>query len=98
VVTVRGSRADNSTTPAGFIRVDVSDTGPGVPDEYKARLFDRFVQMEGAHGRRRGTGLGLTYCRLTIEAHGGTIWIEDNPAGGAIFAFTLPVADVPPEA
>ncbi|MBN1963578.1 MAG: GAF domain-containing protein [Anaerolineae bacterium] len=78
---------------AGFVRVEVSDTGPGIPDEYKERLFDRFVQVEGTSGRRRGTGLGLTFCRLAVESHGGEIWVEDNAEGGAVFAFTLPVAE-----
>jgi signal transduction histidine kinase len=77
------------------ICVSVKDTGPGIPDEYKTRLFDRYVQVEGRSGRRRGTGLGLTFCRLTVEAHGGKIWIEDNPQGGSIFMFTLPIADIP---
>lgn len=76
----------------GFVRIDVADTGPGVPDEHKERLFDRFAQLDGPRGRRRGTGLGLTFCRMAVEAHGGRIWIEDNPHGGAVFAFTLPVA------
>ncbi len=80
----------------GFVRIEVSDTGPGIPDEYKERLFTRFVQMEGTRGRRRGTGLGLSFCRLAVDAHGGQIWIEDNPAGGAVFAFTLPVATARP--
>ncbi len=74
------------------IRVEVIDNGPGVPDEHKARIFDRFQQIDGSKAHRRGTGLGLTFCRLTLEAHGGKIWIEDNPEGGSIFAFTLPVA------
>jgi signal transduction histidine kinase len=78
----------------GFIRVEVRDTGPGIPDEYKERLFDRFTQVDGQHGRRRGTGLGLTFCRLAVEAHGGRIWVENNPQGGAIFAFTLPVIEL----
>jgi signal transduction histidine kinase len=72
------------------LRVEVSDTGPGVLDQHKERLFDRFTQVEQQHGSRRGTGLGLAFCKLAIEAHGGKIWIEDNPGGGAIFAFTLP--------
>jgi signal transduction histidine kinase len=75
----------------GFVRVDIADQGPGIPDEYKARLFDRFVQIKGRQGARRGSGLGLTFCKLVVEAHGGRIWIEDNPGGGSIFAFTLPV-------
>jgi PAS domain S-box-containing protein len=76
----------------GFVRIQVSDTGPGIPDQHKERLFDRFAQLDGQRGRRRGTGLGLTFCRLAVEAHGGQIWIEDQPQGGAIFTFTLPVA------
>jgi len=70
----------------------VEDTGPGVPDDHKTRLFDRFAQLDGQRGRRRGTGLGLAFCRLAVEAHGGQIWIEDSPQSGAVFAFTLPVA------
>ncbi len=73
------------------IRVDVADNGPGIPDEYKVRIFERFQQIDQAKAHRRGTGLGLTFCRLTIEAHGGQIWIEDNPDGGSVFAFTLPM-------
>ncbi|MBI5960598.1 MAG: GAF domain-containing protein, partial [Chloroflexi bacterium] len=80
--------------PMGFIRAEVRDTGPGIPDDQKERLFDRFAQIDGQRGRRRGTGLGLTFCRLAIEAHGGQIWIEDNAQGGAVFVFTLPVADI----
>ncbi|MBN1565516.1 MAG: GAF domain-containing protein [Anaerolineae bacterium] len=74
-----------------FVRIEVCDTGPGVPDQHKERLFDRFAQIDDQRGHRRGTGLGLTFCKLAVEAHGGQIWIEDNPQGGAIFAFTLPV-------
>lgn len=76
------------------LRVEVRDTGPGIPDEYKTRLFDRYQMMEGRRGRRRGTGLGLTFCKLTVEAHGGQIWIEDNQGGGSIFVFTLPLESV----
>lgn len=75
----------------GFIRLDVQDTGPGIPDDYKERLFDRYAQIDGQRGRRRGTGLGLTFCKMTVEAHGGRIWVEDNPNGGAIFSFIMPV-------
>lgn len=84
----------NAATP-GYIRVDVIDNGPGVPDEYKENLFEQFVQVKGRQKVRRGVGLGLAFCKLVAEAHGGKIWIEDNPTGGSIFAFTLPVAPVP---
>lgn len=73
------------------VRVEVVDNGPGIPDDSKERIFDRFQQIDHLKGNRRGTGLGLTFCQLTIEAHGGSIWIEDNPGGGSIFAFTLPL-------
>jgi signal transduction histidine kinase len=50
------------------------------------------VQVNNHGGRRRGTGIGLTFCRLAIEAHGGKIWVENGPEGGAAFTFTLPLA------
>ena len=70
----------------------VADTGPGIPDEYKKRLFDRFVQVEGRKTVRRGVGLGLTFCKLVTEAHEGHIWVEDNDPQGSIFKVTLPIA------
>jgi signal transduction histidine kinase len=75
-----------------FIRLEIVDSGPGIPDEYKKRLFDRFVQVEGRKTVRRGVGLGLTFCKLVTEAHGGDIWVSDNPDGGSIFKATLPIA------
>ncbi len=75
----------------GFVRMDVIDAGPGIPDVDKARLFDPFVQVGERRGRRRGVGLGLTFCRMAVEAHGGRIWVEDAPGGGSLFAFTLPL-------
>ncbi len=86
--------ASMTATPgaAGFIRVEIHDTGPGIPDNQKSRIFDRYVQIEGRRGARRGTGLGLTFCRMVVEAHGGAIWVEDNPGGGSVFVFTLPAS------
>ncbi len=92
-VMIRTHQPEKNSQGERFVRIDVSDSGPGVPDEEKQRLFDRYAQMKGRRGRRRGSGLGLTFCRLVVEAHGGRIWIEDNPGGGSIFAFTLPVAE-----
>ncbi len=72
-----------------WVRCTVLDTGPGIPEEYRETIFERFSQLGS---RRRGTGLGLTFCRLAVQAHGGQIWVEDNPAGkGSAFSFTLPV-------
>ncbi len=91
-VIVRAHEPGAEGAAPGFVRIDVVDSGPGVPDEYKMMLFDRYVQIRGRKGARRGTGLGLTFCRLVAETHGGRIWIDDNPTGGSIFSFTLPVA------
>jgi signal transduction histidine kinase len=74
------------------VRVEIIDSGPGVPDDYKTRIFDRFTQVHGQKSRRRGTGLGLAFCRLAVDTHGGRIWVEDAEGEkGSVFAFTLPV-------
>ncbi len=73
--------------------VRVSDTGPGIPLEYREKIFDRFTQVPGFRGRRRGSGIGLTFCKLAIEAHGGHIWVEPRPGEGSIFSLTLPRID-----
>jgi K+-sensing histidine kinase KdpD len=79
-----------------MMRVQVVDNGPGVPAEYKEAIFDRFAQIPGRRGQRRSSGIGLAFCRSAVQAHGGRIWVEDNPDGGAIFAFTLPLATLEP--
>jgi signal transduction histidine kinase len=75
-----------------LIAVQVNDTGPGVPEEFREKIFERFSQVPGLVGRRRGSGLGLTFCRLALEAQGGRIWVEPRPGGGSSFVFTLPAA------
>jgi len=73
------------------VEVRVSDAGGGVPPELRERIFDPFVQVESKDSSvtRTGRGLGLTFCRLAVEAHGGRIWLEDaNP--GAVFCLSLP--------
>lgn len=81
-----------AVTGAGSAEIICSiwDSGPGIPTEYLLRIFDRFVQVEGQTGRRTGTGLGLAFCKLTVEAHGGRIWVENRPEGGSAFSFALP--------
>lgn len=75
-----------------YVRIDVVDEGPGIPDQFKEKLFDRYVQVEGREIVRRGVGLGLAFCRLVTEAHGGRIWVEDNASdNGSVFSATLPV-------
>lgn len=77
-----------------LLRVRVSDTGPGIPPAMRERIFGEFQQVDGQIPKRggRGTGLGLTLCKLAVEAHGGRIWVEaEGPLPGACFTFTLPL-------
>jgi len=76
-----------------FAVCQVLDTGPGIPDEYRERIFDRFAQVTGRKGRRAGSGLGLAFCKLAVEAQGGRIWVENRAEGGSAFSFTLPLAE-----
>lgn len=69
--------------------VRVKDTGRGVPKQYLDRIFDKFVQVE-SKDVKPGRGLGLTFCKMTVEAHGGRIWVESEPGKGSLFTFTLP--------
>jgi signal transduction histidine kinase len=73
------------------VQVRVVDTGPGIPPEERLRIFERFAQVAGEKSKRRGFGLGLIFCKLTVAAHGGAIWMEPGPEGiGSCFAFRLP--------
>ncbi|MEP7287222.1 MAG: GAF domain-containing protein [Chloroflexota bacterium] len=74
---------------AKTIRFEVADTGPGVPEAFRQRIFEKYGQVPKQAGRRRGTGLGLAFCRLVAEAHRGRLWLESRPGGGSIFAFTI---------
>lgn len=78
-------------TPAGdgFVRVSVSDRGVGIPPEFREAIFDKFQRIK-RDGGSKGLGLGLAFCRLAVEAHGGRIWVDDAPGGGARFNLTLP--------
>jgi PAS domain S-box-containing protein len=80
---------------AGTVAIHVSDTGPGIPEEFREKIFDRFSQVPGQTGRRRGSGLGLTFCKLAVEAHGGRIWVEPRPGGGSVFTLILLVEGPP---
>jgi signal transduction histidine kinase/DNA-binding response OmpR family regulator len=74
------------------VLVAVSDTGPGIPDEYQDRLFEPFTQIDSLTPTvPGGSGLGLSICRHLIELHGGRIWVESAPDEGSTFLFTLPV-------
>ena len=76
---------------AGEVQVTVEDTGEGLGPEAEQRMFDRFWRGDPARSAR-GTGLGLAIARGLVEAHGGRIWAENRPGGGARVSFTLPAA------
>ncbi|HLB48700.1 MAG TPA: sensor histidine kinase, partial [Anaerolineales bacterium] len=78
----------------GRVQISVRDDGPGISDEFKERIFDKFVQAPNADDQpsRKGTGLGLAFCRLVVELHGGQIRAQDAPGGGSDFVFWIPRA------
>lgn len=87
-----GGRVTVAAEPQGdYALISVTDTGPGIPPEERERIFERFTQLDRDRRKRRGFGLGLAFCRLAVEAHGGRIWVEPGPEGlGSRFVFTLP--------
>jgi two-component system sensor histidine kinase KdpD len=74
------------------ILVELADRGPGIPSDQLENIFQKFVR---GHLHGEGAGLGLAICRSIITNHGGRIWAENRPGGGAIFLFTLPIEDQP---
>jgi two-component system, sensor histidine kinase and response regulator len=74
----------------------VQDTGEGIPKEAFGRIFEKFGQVESRRsGRKMSTGLGLTFCKLAVDAHGGRIWVDSVLGQGSTFSFTLPLQPDP---
>ncbi len=69
------------------VLVQIADSGPGLSEAMLGNLFEPFRTT-----KESGTGLGLPICRTIVEAHGGRLWAENGPGGGAIFSFALPIA------
>ena len=84
-ITLRGILDNNE------IRVQVEDSGQGIPEEYLESIFEKFGQVENR--QRSGTGLGLTFCKMAVESHGGRIWVESEEGKGSHFIFTLPLKE-----
>jgi len=75
----------------GGLHLTVADTGVGIPEEYRERIFDKFGQVESRKaGKMVSTGLGLTFCKMVAEAHGGRIWVESEVGIGSTFHFVIP--------
>lgn len=76
---------------AGYVQVDVRDTGNGIRPENLPNMFRKFYRVADTASSVQGTGLGLAICKHIIEAHGGSIWLESVVGEGSVFSFTLPV-------
>ena len=80
--------------PAGIV-ISVSDTGPGIPDEYQGLVFQKFEQVRAANAPRvRSSGLGLAFCRIAVESHGGRIWLRSKEGEGSTFHILLPLEPI----
>jgi signal transduction histidine kinase len=73
--------------------LSVSDQGPGIPEQFKERIFQKFGQIEGREKiRKASTGIGLVFCKLAVEAHAGTIGVDSEEGKGSTFWFELPMS------
>lgn len=78
-------------TRKDWVQVEVHDAGPGIPTAYHERIFDKFTQLR-MKGKPGGLGVGLAFCRITVEGHSGRIWVKSEAGQGSTFTFTLPAA------
>lgn len=81
-----GARAEDS-----WVHFWVKDEGSGIPPSEQDHIFDKFTRIHGK-GRVGGLGIGLAFCRLAVQGHGGRIWVESDAGKGSTFHFTFPVA------
>ena len=79
----------SSLVQGGMVEISVADTGPGLADEVRAKLFQPFITT-----KVNGMGVGLSVCRTIVESHGGLLWADDNLSRGTIFRFTVRHVDV----
>lgn len=79
-------------TEGAGLRVSIHSPGEPIPAEAREAIFDKFRQLGNSQARGRGVGLGLAFCRMAVEAHGGSIWVESAEGVGNTFHFTLPAA------
>jgi two-component system, NtrC family, sensor histidine kinase KinB len=79
-------------TDGEFVRLSMEDNGPGIPEADRERVFDKFMRLKNGQGNPGGLGVGLAFCKLAVQGHGGRIWVESAPESGSVFLFTLPMA------
>ncbi len=88
---VSGQIQIGAQTDGVYVKFWIRDNGPGVLPADRERIFDKFIRLRGKN-RTVGLGLGLAFCRLAVQGHGGEIWVESEPDKGSTFWITLPVA------
>jgi signal transduction histidine kinase len=89
----------SSWCDGGRYNFAVSDDGPGIPPEYQEKVFDKFGQVQArSEGHKHSTGLGLTFCKMVVVAHGGGIGLQSAVGEGTTFTVSLPLAPAPPRA
>jgi signal transduction histidine kinase len=90
--TPRGGHVDVSAARGtGVVEIHVADTGPGISEQDRPRIFDRLYRGDQSRATR-GLGLGLSLVRAYVEAQGGTVTVQNNPGGGSIFTIALPAS------
>ena len=91
-----GTICVNVQRSAADLTISVSDDGAGIPHDQHKHIFEKFGQTESGAQQRHSTGLGLAFCQLAVEAHGGKISVQSDPGKGSTFSFTLPIRDQSP--
>ena len=92
--TPMGTAVELTVTPQkSAVMIEIADRGPGIPGHEEEAIFSKFTRGTKT---RMGAGIGLAICRAIVEAHGGRIWAENRPGGGATFRFVIPVEGTPP--
>ena len=91
--TQEGGQVVLSAEPGiGMVRLEICDNGPGIPDKYHKRIFERFFRVDkGRSTHMGGTGLGLSIVKHLIGNMGGEVGVSNNSPQGAVFWFTLPL-------